>query len=556
MVLVYRWLRALVCSAVLIACLAADSRTALGYEFEVRARTVGQGYNLRSFRLLSNDLVLARRRFTQVLSLNLWDLGEPRGQRSLFKSKLKTGPKFYFTSYMRIEHDFGGWTSGTILNNGGRFDAVDLVPEVGASSLALDMLFGYFAAEGLAGGRVDVYVGRQLTVGTLDWWSMDGVTVRVRTPAYVAIEGFGGLRVRDSSPLGSSTNEPDGTSSAFCAEYVEGTAPGTGSWRAIDRNVPGTGNPFVNDFDFCPQREQLMPTFGGAIESYGLGNVWARLAYRRSQSPTPGIIGDVDRNEFPDVGLYPNEEGQAPPWGVNEERVSATVRTKFGFAKGKGQVVPYAAARYSLLHGLVDEAHAGSRLRYGAHSVEGEAYYSFPTFDGDSIFNVFSTEPFVDYRLTYDLHPKGAPWRVYTRGWVRKFKTEDADTADAGVMVEPSEYAGGVQLGARYIRKKRLMTRIDLFHDDGYGGRRTGGYTATQWNLSDRFGIAARVSIIDLETETRDLAGMTYGAQLGTTYTVHDGVTLHLIGESNLNRFNRNDYRFIGVLDLKFNPES
>ncbi len=552
----HRWLRAMVCCAALAATLVSHGPQAHGYEFEVRARTIGQGYSLRSFRLLSNDLLLARRRFTQVLSLNLWDLTKPRGRRGLFDAKLERGPKLYFTSYLRIEHDFGGWTGGGIVNNNRVFDAVDLVPELGSSNLGIDLLFGYFAAEGLLGGRVDLYIGRQLNVDTLDWWSMDGLTIRVATPAYMSVEAFGGLRVRDSSPLGSATNEPDGTSSAFCAEYVEGLAPGSGSWRPIDRNVPGTGNPFTNDFDFCPQREQLMPTFGGAVETAGLGPVWARLAYRRSQSPTPGVIGDPFRFEFEDVGLYPNESGQAPDWGVNEERVSATVRTNIKFAKGKGQAVPYAAARYSLLHGLVDQAHAGARLRYGAHSIESEVYYSFPTFDGDSIFNVFSTEPFVDYRMTYDIKPKQAAWRAYARGWVRKFDTEDADTAEDGVMIDPSEYAGGVQVGARYLRKRTLLARVDLFHDDGYGGRRTGGYAEAQWNVSSRFGVASRLSLIDMDAGGRNLVGKTYGAQLGTTYRVQKGVTLHLLGEGNLNRFNRNDFRAIVIMDLAFNPES
>lgn len=547
----HRWLRAWVCGAVLVATGTIGAGDARAYDFEVRAQTIGQGYSLRSFRLLSNDLLLGRRRFTQILMLNLWNLGEPRGYRKLYDTTPRNGPRYYFTSYLRIEHDFGAWTGGSIINNGRRFDALDLVPELSSSSLALDLLYGYFAAEGLWGGKLDLYLGRQLNVDTLDFWSMDGLTARVTTGAHVAVEAFAGLRVRDSSPLGSATNEPDGTPGALCTEYVEGATAGSGGWRPIDRNVPGTGNPFTNDFDFCPQRQQLMPTFGGAIETTNLRALWARLSYRRSQSPTPGVIGDPFRHQYRDVGLYPNELGQAPDWGVNEERLALSVRGKLDLGRGR-QLVPYGAARYSLLHGLIDEAHAGARASYGIHGLEAEVFYSFPTFDGDSIFNVFSTEPYVDYRLTYDIKPANRDLRLYTRGWVRKYHTEDASL---GTGVEPNVYAGGVQLGARYISPARLLARLDLFHDDGYGGRRTGGFGEVQWNVIDKFGVATRLSIIDMDSDSRPLAGTTVGMQAGTSYLVQDGVRLHLLGEANLNRFNRNDYRLIAVMDLAFNPE-
>ena len=112
----------------------------------------------------------------------------------------------------------------------------------------------------------------------------------------------------------------------------------------------------------------------------GLSALWARIGYRRSISPTPGLIGDVNRFENPDTGLYPNEDGQAPEWGINEEYLSASLRSNHRF--GGSQFTPYAAGRYNLLLGVVDEGHAGLRLRRGGHAVESEIYYSVPTFDG------------------------------------------------------------------------------------------------------------------------------------------------------------------------------
>jgi hypothetical protein len=52
--------------------------TAGAYEFEVRAKTVGQGNSLRSLRFLGPDQILARRRFSQTLQLHIWDLAGKR----------------------------------------------------------------------------------------------------------------------------------------------------------------------------------------------------------------------------------------------------------------------------------------------------------------------------------------------------------------------------------------------------------------------------------------------------------------------------------------------
>ena len=53
----------------------AAARPAAGYEFAVRARSIGQLYELRSFRLVGPDLVLGRRRFVQTLGVDVWDIG-------------------------------------------------------------------------------------------------------------------------------------------------------------------------------------------------------------------------------------------------------------------------------------------------------------------------------------------------------------------------------------------------------------------------------------------------------------------------------------------------
>ena len=531
--------------------------TATAYEFEVRARTIGQGYQARSFRLLGSDVTLSRRRFTQTLSLNIWDLSGRRRDRMLHDLTPLSGPDLYVSLYLRIEHDFGSWSTGSLVIDNRVFDAVDLIPELERGLVALDILYGYAAAEGLAGGWLDLYAGRLLDSDSLDWFDMDGVKARFHTPIGVSLAGFAGLRVRDSSPLASPTFEPDGTGSAECAEYVEGQNPGSGSWRPIDRQRPGDNRLFENDFDRCPQRDQIMPTFGGSVETRGFDWLWARLSYRRSMSPTPGLIGPVDRFEVADTGLYPDEVDQAPDWGVNEEFATASVRSNHRAFAGGGQITPHGAVRYNLLLGLIDQAHVGVRMRYRQSTIEPEIYYSFPSFDGDSILNVFSSQPYVDARITYDQALRDVPLSGYVRPWLRRFGVARDQRGGPG---DSDNLAGGIHIGARYRRHGLLSAQVDLFHDSGYGGRRTGGYADAYWQTTRDTGVRVRFSTIYLDADLSQTLHpssrkTTFAGQAGVTYRVAEGVVFHLVAEQNVSRLSPSQFRLLGVVDLAFVPE-
>jgi hypothetical protein len=520
---------------------------ARGYEFEIHSYTLGQGYQLRAYRPLTGDTILRRRRFTQTLTLNIWNIG--LGQAPLaHDSRIDRRPRVSVAAFFRLDHDYGDYTTGQVAISSNLFDAVDLIPELASASLNLDVLYATVSAEDLA-GAVDVELGRHLVVDALDWWSFDGVSARVRTPWRFAAQGFAGLRIRDTSPGGSVGHELDGTGSGECAEYVEGATPGSGAWRPIDRAVIDGGNPFVSEFAVCPQRDQLMPTFGGALETSD-GPLHARLTYRRSVSRTPGLIGEVDRFEFPDRGLYPNELGQAPRWGTNEELLALAARYVHPLA-GRGQLVPYAAVRYSALHGVIDELHGGVRLAYGAHSFTPEYYRTLATFDGDSIFNVFSVQPYDDARVTYQVRPRGV-LSGYARGWLRRFASEDG-----GPGVDRSRLAGGLHLGGQYRPGPWSYTRLDLFQEGGYGGHRLGGFASSRWRVRRDWDVAARVSAVYLNQDLlAELKGTSLGSQLGATYQIAPGIALHVVAEENLNRFRDGQFRLIGMLDLAFHPDT
>jgi hypothetical protein len=525
--------------------------TAAAYEFEVRARTIGQLANLAGARTRGSELLLHRRRFTQALALDVWDLGGGRRRLRPGQPDRRPGPRWSFVTYLRIDHEFGDYGAGTGVLGARRIDAIDLVPELEHGALQLDVLYAYLAAEELAGGALDLRIGRQLVFDPLDLVALDGVHARVggdRLP--VAGEAYAGLRVRERSPLAAAGFDLDGTSGGECEEYVEGATPGSGSWRPIDQRLDDD-RAFRNDLDRCPQREAWMPVVGAAVETAGLPVV-VGAAYRRAVSRTTERIGPADRFEHPDLGLYPDERGQAPRWGVNEEHATLSVRA-VPFAAGPVALAPALAARYSLLHGVVEQVHASVPIRGGAQAIEPEVYYAFPTFDGDSIYNVFATAPYLDLRATWSLAPRASPLGGYVRGWARRFGLEDRQGVDD---VERTRWAGGGQGGLRWRARGRTLARLDLFHEGGYGGRRTGAYARGELPLGRELELAARASVIDAASDVDGgLDATTVGVAGGATWRAADEIAVSLLLEEESSRLDRHQLRALAVLDLAFRPE-
>jgi len=537
--------------ALALAALCAAPAAAHAYEYELASRTIGQIYQLPTLRMTGADLWLARRRFTETLTLSVWDVGDLRRQRLRMRpARVDRGPVIWFTGHLRIDHDFGEWTQGVLRLPGSTIDALDAIPELASSSVGVDLLYGYLAADGLADGRLDLRVGRQLTVDALSWWSVDGVTARVHTPWPVLVEATAGLRVRDRSPLGTGDLDLDGTAGADCHEYVEGALPGTGSWQIIDRSrVPGE-HPLGSDMTVCPERDAWTPTGAIAVETEGMRWGFARLAYRRSQSRTPGLIGEIDRLDFPDSGVYPDEAGQAPAWGVDEELVSGLARGTI--RAGDARIEPWAQARWSLLHGVIDEAQAGVRLSRGAHALEPEVGRSIPTFDGDSIWNVFVVGSSWDARLSYDLSPRFAAYRGHATAWLRHYDVPSPGDGDDGAWV------AGVRAGGEYDVTGRLRTRLDVVGDDGYGGRRLGATASARWDTGHDLDVTARLGGLSVATADSDLDGadgLSGVGQVALTWRIDDGIALLSTAEVAASPRMPLGVRAVAVVDLAFEPE-
>jgi hypothetical protein len=536
-------LRVCVAAAVAVA-VGAVAAPAHAYEFWLRTQAIGQAYKLRDYRLLGPDLILGRMRFTQTLALRIWDVGDLSAARRQARLPDR-GLRISWQSYLRIDHDFGDFTSGRLTVPASvpvRRDAIDVTPELAESVASLELLYGYLELAGLLDDRLTVRLGRVLADDGWGTAAVDGGDARLAVPSLpVAVSASAGFRVRASSPLGLSAYELDGTSGAACQEYVEGPTPGTGTWKLIDRGRLITNHALSSDFEYCPQRDVRQPTVGAAIATTRIAGFGAELGYRRTWSDTVGLIGLVDRFQYPDRGLYPDESGQAPATGVNEERLWGRVHGEL-HAAGVA-IAPYADLRYSLLHAAIDRADAGIRLSRGDHTLEPSVEYFYPTFDGDSIFNAFSIEPTTDLRLGYQ---RVGGWPIRASAWLRAYHHESGDAS----------YAGGGDAGVERSFGAAWRARASALWDGGYGGRRAGATAEAAWQAATGLWLRGRAAVLGV---ARDDPGhpryATSSAQLSSTWQMSDGVALHVVVETDHDAIHDVQYRVIGVFDLAFFPE-
>jgi hypothetical protein len=545
-----RMIRAYAVASVLVLAIVAGATPAHAYEFWLRAETIGQAYQLRDYQLIGPDLFLGRRVFTQTLALRIWDLGDLAAARR--EAHLpEQGLRISFQSYLRIDHDFGSYSNGSVVIPSSipiRRDAIDVIPELSDEIASLQLLYGYVELAGLLDDRLTIQIGRVMTGDGWETGALDGGAVKLAvpsTPLTVAVDA--GLAVRASSPLGVSSFELDGTSGAACEEYVEGPTPGSGSWQLIDRNRTVTSNMALSsDYEDCPQRQVSQPTVGVTVSTARFHGFSAEAGYRRTWSDTVGLIGPVDRLSYPDLGLYPNDYGQAPASGVNEERVWARVNGEL--SAGGLAIAPYADVRYSLVQAVFDRADAGVRLSRGADSLEPSVEYFYPTFDSDSIFNAFSIDPTTDYRLAYQ---RTGEFPITASAWLRQYHHEAGDAS----------WAGGGDASISHPFGRAWRGRLDALYDDGYGGRRVGGSGQASWHPVPDIWVRGQVITLAVASDEGGTGTsahpryVTDSTVVSMSWKLHDGVALHTILEVDDDAIHDLQYRAIAMFDFAFAPE-
>ena len=239
----------------------------------------------------------------------------------------------------------------------------------------------------------------------------------------MAVEAFAGTEVRGELPLSSPIYELDGTSAG---SRDPATRP---AQNAVLRPLVGRGH-------------------RGRRRGHGR---WAlRLAYRRVWSATAGSAAGRARRAASTTRSSALTGNAA--WRDRDRTSSGGVRL-------------------NLLLGEFDDQQLALRLRLAATQwLTLEYTYLAPTFDGDSIWNVFATGPYRDLRASYEIG-LGPEVKAYARGFVRLFeatrRSRRRPLRGAGRSGRGAgRLAAGGSLGATWRRGRGFLRA------DGYCGRR------------------------------------------------------------------------------------
>jgi hypothetical protein len=461
---------------------------AWGYDFSIDVRTVGQGYQVRRYAPNGGNELLTRRRLTQYLNLNVFNI-EPERWRDPERER----NVLYVDVSLRFDSDFGGYMLG-------RPTGTNEIRELQQNQV--DILSAYVGGRDM-GGRVDFQLGRQVHYDLVDFYAFDGASVGVRLLRPLVAQAFGGTEVRGELPLSSPLYQQDGTS--------------VGSQDPATRPA---------------QANQWRPLAGAALAVEEWQGLAARIAYRRTWSGTADRL-DGERDS-----------------GVNDEKVALTAT-----ARWRERVYATLGVRYNLLVASFDDQQLGVRVRVGdRHWLGAEHAYLAPTFDGDSIWNIFAAGAYRDLRATYDVTLADG-WRAHARAFARFFERaagEGPGGDDLGADAPGGRLAAGGNVGASW-RQPRGVLRADVYFDDGFGGRKAGGDASGRYLLRPG-GVELEGRLTgyhwrsDLQPQSN--TGVVFGAQAGTRFHIAEGMRLHLLAEDNVGTFYRSQYRGLAILEI------
>lgn len=364
----------------------------------------------------------------------------------------------------------------------------------------VELLHAYVEGRRLL-GRINVRLGRQWQLEPFRLRVFDGAALEVTTPLWLVIEAWGGVGVSGQSPLDSPLYRQDGL--------------------ALDRNPRLT--------DVARTENLWQPTFGVGFRSVDNRWVDARLWYARTMS------------------LLDDTRAGVPRLGIADERVNLSARGLFlrvGQGTSAVDLRPYLDLSANLVLGTVDDLAAGLSVGRRQHRAVVDYVRSLPTYDADSIWNVFASSAFDDVRLGYDY--VGGKLSVSSRAFVRRFY--EADSRGGRVV-------GGANVAAAY-RAGRSSLRVDVYGEGGDGT--TAGASALLrlrlWGDVLRFlDLEGRLSLLHVDDPERAERRVdSFGLQVGLRWQPLDGVALHLLVEENANRILTSQLRVMAMLDVAY----
>jgi len=474
------------------------AKSAFAYDVSVGLRTVGQGYQERRYDPRGGNEVLSRRRLTQYLTLAVDGLEPAEWAVRADAARLNA------TATLRFDLDFGRYL--TAAPQGG-----NAIGELGQNQM--DVLEATVSGRDLA-GRLDFDLGRQIHLDALDFWAVDGLRLELRVWRALRVELLGGTEVRGERPLSAPIFELDGTSA-------------------------GDKDPATH----AAQSSALRPTAGAALGWRDELSRWGgRVAYRRSWSAT---VDEQSYGTGPLAGPAGMGSFGVPSTGINAEHVSALIDFTSRFVLAEG------GARYNLLTAAWDRHDVSLRIgRPRGRSLVLEESYLMPTFDGDSIWNVFAHGAFQDWRARYEM-PVATAATLALSTFARHYETVGATSVAA-------TWAYGGHGGLQWRRDGRGLARVDVVAEDGWGGRRLGldlsgrrrlgqgtvdlegRLTGTAWRASPAQGNSGALTMA--------------GAQVGARYSATPTIQVHGLIEDNVGPYDRSNVRLLVVLDVRTAP--
>lgn len=434
------------------------AREARALQTEIDATLDAQFYSLAS---PYGSPLVQRRRYTQTLALNLYDIQADR--RPL-------GPTLSFKSRLRLDSDFGQRPEER------NPDSASYIP--GLVEAPVDVMYAYLEGQRYMDGYLGFRIGRQYVVDSLGFWSFDGAEVMITTPAYLALEAYAGFEQRGGLPmLSTSRFEAGGVS--------RGDRSGLGF---------GQSPSFL-------QQSKLAPAYGFAIETSGLQFLRSRFTYRKVINRDAVLVSPF---------LDPSG-GLAYALGdrTSSERLGYSLRVdKSDLGAMLGSIV------YDLYVQRVSQYNAGLDWFASNRAVVGASLdYFLPTFDADSIFNWFAHRGTTSGTLRADL-AFSREFELAASGGVRMFTTE-GDPATYAASSAPNldqvsrtfNYLG--TFGGRYRFWDGTLA-LNTMAETGDAGHRYGGdVTGRKQFDGGYYDSLAMLSLYDWEDALRPDRGAT-----------------------------------------------
>ena len=233
---------------------------------------------------------------------------------------------------------------------------------------------------------------------------------------------------------------------------------------------------------------------------------------------------------------------------INQEKIGVSMVQRLWqrvFVSGMGS--------YDMYNGFVDRGEA--RVSVAATDfLDFDVQYVHlrPSFDADSIFNIFASEALNDANLRMRFHVDNDS-RVHLGGMMRFYGHDQEDELpDDRAPTEVKAY--GVMGGGYWRIDPKIAMRADATYESGYGGERVVGELGLTWRpLPQLLDFDVRSTVVHFDDALQPkLEGLSIGYHLGVTYRIDHRARISLAGEHNFNRLHISQFRLFVLADLNF----